>query len=173
MDELRVGRPGPEHAGELLTVQRAAYVTEAQRYDAPHIPPLVETLGEVHADLESADRGAGPVVRAAWIGARLVGSVRGRVDGDRMEISRLTVAPDVQGRGVARALLTAVHAATPDAVRTCWLVTGARSEDNMRLYAAAGYAVTGRAIDAAGVELVRMERAGTDGAGPAAPPGGP
>jgi hypothetical protein len=31
---LAVARPGPEHAGEVLTVQRAAYVTEAQRYGA-------------------------------------------------------------------------------------------------------------------------------------------
>lgn len=162
MDELRVGRPGPEHAGELLTVQRAAYVTEAQRYDTPHIPPLTETLDQVRADLA-----AGPVVRAVWLGPRLVGSVRGRVDGDRMEIARLTVAPDVQGRGAGRALLEALHAAAPPAVRTCWLVTGARSDDNVAFYAAAGYAVTGRAVDAAGVELVRMERAGT-GPGPTA-----
>jgi ribosomal protein S18 acetylase RimI-like enzyme len=153
MDELRVGRPGPEHAGELLTVQRAAYVTEAQRYDAPRIPPLTETLDEVRADLVS-----GPVVRAAWLGSRLVGSVRGRVDGDRMEIARLTVAPDVQGRGAGRALLEALHAAAPAAVRTCWLVTGARSADNVAFYRASGYAVVGAAVDAAGVELVRMER---------------
>jgi GNAT superfamily N-acetyltransferase len=153
MDELRVGRPGPEHAGELLTVQRAAYVTEAQRYDAPHIPPLTETLDEVRADLAT-----GPVVRAAWIGPRLVGSVRGRVDGDRMEVARLTVAPDVQGRGAGRALLEAVHAAAPATVRSCWLVTGARSTDNVEFYRTCGYAVVGTTVDSAGVDLVRMER---------------
>lgn len=154
MTQVRTGRPGVEHAGEVLTVQRAAYVTEAQRYDAPNIPPLRETLDEVRADLA----GDTPAV-AAWLGPRLVGSVRGRVDGDRMEIARLTVAPDVQGHGVGRELLAALHAAAPAPVARFWLVTGARSDDNRRFYAAAGYVDAGAAVDPAGVELVRMERA--------------
>lgn len=152
---MEIRAPGPEHAGEILTVQRAAYVTEAQRYGAPGIPPLVETLEALRADLTAP----GVVARAAWLGPRLVGSVRGRVDGAAMEVARLTVAPDVQGRGVGRALLAAVHAAAPPSVRTYWLVTGVRSDDNLRLYAAAGYRPAGRTVDPAGVELVRLERA--------------
>ena len=31
-------------AGELLTLQRAAYVTTAQLYRDPFLPPLLETL---------------------------------------------------------------------------------------------------------------------------------
>lgn len=157
---LRTGRPGPEHAGEMLTVQRAAYVTEAQRYGAPDIPPLRESLDELRADLvRCADPAGALLARAAWLGPRLVGSVRGRVEGAAMEVVRFTVAPDVQGAGIGRALLAAVHAAAPPSVTTCWLVTGARSEDNLRFYAAAGYRVVGSATDAAGVGLVRMERA--------------
>ncbi|ODU05559.1 MAG: hypothetical protein ABS81_07295 [Pseudonocardia sp. SCN 72-86] len=152
--DVRIGTPAPEHAGEMLTVQRAAYVTEAQRYDAPGIPPLRESLQEIRADLV----GAGPA-RAAWIGPRLVGSVRGRVDGTAMEVVRFTVAPDVQGGGIGRALLEALHAAAPAAVRAFWLVTGGRSDDNLRFYGAAGYRVVGTVVDDAGVELVRMERA--------------
>jgi GNAT superfamily N-acetyltransferase len=122
-ERFRVDRPGPRHAGEILTVQRAAYVTEAQRYRAPDIPPLVETLAELRADLARADD-HGLVARAAWLGPRVVGSVRGRVTGSRMEIARFAVAPDVQGAGIGRALLAAVHAAAPAPVTTCWLVTG-------------------------------------------------
>ncbi|MGD9987961.1 GNAT family N-acetyltransferase [Pseudonocardia sp.] len=153
---LRIGVPSPEHAGEMLTVQRAAYVTEAQRYHAPGIPPLRETVQEIRADLA----GAGPalVARAAWLGSRLVGSVRGRIDGAAMEVVRFTVAPDVQGGGVGRALLAALHAAAPASVRSFWLVTGGRSEDNLRFYGAAGYRRTGTVVDDAGVGLVRMER---------------
>lgn len=154
---LRVARPDPEHAGEVLTVQRAAYVTEAQRYAAPDIPPLRETLEELRTDLARAD-GPGLVARAAWLGPRLVGSVRGRIGGTAMEVARLTVAPDLQGAGIGRALLAALHAAVPAPVTTCWLVTGARSADNLRFYAAAGYVVVGAVTDAAGVGLVRMER---------------
>jgi GNAT superfamily N-acetyltransferase len=152
---LRIAPLLPEHAGEALTVQRAAYVTEAQRYAAPMIPPLVETLDELRADLA-----AGVLARGAWLGPRLVGSVRGRVDGERgsrMEVLRFSVAPDVQGRGVGRALLTAVHAAAPPTTRVIWLVTGARSPENLHLYTSAGYRIVGTVTDAAGVGLVRME----------------
>jgi hypothetical protein len=46
---LVIAAAEPDDAGELLTVQRAAYLVEAQRYDDPHIAPLTETLDEVRA----------------------------------------------------------------------------------------------------------------------------
>lgn len=149
-----IGVPGPGHAGEVLTVQRAAYVTGARRYRAPGIPPLVETLDELRADLTAP----GVVARAARRGQRPVGSVRGRLSGPAMEVARLTVAPDVAGLGVGRALLAPVHAAAPPEVTTCWLVTGPRSAADLRLCAAAGYAPVGTVVDPAGVEPVRLER---------------
>jgi len=151
---VHIGPLAPEYAGEALTVQRAAYVVEAQRYHAPHIPPLTETVAEVAADLGS------PTVLAfgAWLGGRLVGSVRGRPDGERMEISRLSVAPDLQRRGIARRLLATVEAAAPAGVRTFWLITGATSEANLALYSHAGYAVVADTTDSAGVVLVVLER---------------
>ena len=62
-------------------MQLAAYVREAQRYAAPDIPPLRETLAQLRADLERADA-PDLVARAAWLGPRLVGSVRGRIAGE-------------------------------------------------------------------------------------------
>ena len=141
------------HAGEALTVQRAAYVTEAQHYDAPRIPPLVETLDELRADLVS-----GVLALGAWDGTRLAGSVRGRVEGDRMEIARFSVAPDLQGRGIGGALLAAVEAAAPAEVRTFWLITGFDSAGNLRLYRKAGYEIVGETTDTAGVTLVVLEK---------------
>jgi ribosomal protein S18 acetylase RimI-like enzyme len=150
---IHIGPLTVAHAGEALTVQRAAYVTEAQHYDAPRIPPLVETLEELRADLAS-----GVLALGAWDGTRLAGSVRGRVDADRMEVARFSVAPDLQGRGIGRALLEAVEAAAPKAVRTFWLITGADSADNLRLYRKAGYEIVGETTDAAGVTLVVLEK---------------
>lgn len=150
---VRVGPLTAAHAGEALTVQRAAYVTEAQHYDAPRIPPLTETLDELLADLSS-----GVLAFGAWDGTRLAGSVRGRVDGDRMEIARFSVAPDLQGRGIGRALLTAVESAAPPEVRTFWLITGIDSEDNLRLYRKAGYEIVAETTDAVGVALVVLEK---------------
>jgi ribosomal protein S18 acetylase RimI-like enzyme len=153
--ELRVGPVSPEDAGELFTVQRAAYVTEAQRYGTVTIPPMAETLAEVEKEI--ADPRV--LVHAAWLGSRLVGSVRGRIAGSRMEIARFSVAPDLQGRGVGRALLTGMEAATPAEVETLWLHTGALSSENIRFYQRAGYRQTGASIDAVGVPIVRFEKA--------------
>jgi ribosomal protein S18 acetylase RimI-like enzyme len=49
--DLRIDSAGPDDAGELLTLQRAAYVTEAQLYADPCLPPLTETLAELRAAL--------------------------------------------------------------------------------------------------------------------------
>lgn len=98
----------------MLTVQRAAYVTQAQRYRAPDIPPLRETLDELRAEVARARSGdPGPIVLAAWVGGRPVRSVRGRVEATSMEIVRFVVAPDLQGAGIGRALLAAVRTAPP------------------------------------------------------------
>lgn len=149
----RIAPLAPSYAGEALTVQRAAYVTEAQHYDAPAIPPLTETLAELRADLEN-----GVLAFGAWLGPRLVGCVRGRVGGDRMEVARFAVAPDVQGQGIGSALLAAVESAAPAQVRTFWLVTGATSEGNLRMYRRGGYAVVAETTDSVGVALVRLEK---------------
>jgi ribosomal protein S18 acetylase RimI-like enzyme len=95
----------------------------------------------------------------AWLGTRLVGCVRGRVAGDRMEVARFAVAPDLQGNGIGSALLSAVEAAAPSAVATLWLVTGAASEANLRLYRRTGYAVVVDQTDAVGVAMVILEKA--------------
>ena len=72
------------------------------------------------------------------------------------EIGRLTVAPDCQGQGLGSRLLAAVEAELPATVTALRLFTGERSEGNLRLYARAGYAETGRESTAAGYALVHL-----------------
>ena len=145
-------------AGEALTVQYAAYLSEARRYGTTEIPPLRETVAALAADLQHPDlRGFG-----AWTGDRLIGSVRLRGEGIGsgtacVEVARLSVAPDAQGHGIGRALLERAHAELAPGDVT-WLVTGARSEENLRIYRRAGYEETGRLVDGAGIDLLRMER---------------
>ena len=43
--EIGLARDGD--AGEVMTVQRAAYVSEAQLYDNPHLSALSESLDDV------------------------------------------------------------------------------------------------------------------------------
>ncbi|NYF57762.1 GNAT superfamily N-acetyltransferase [Micromonospora purpureochromogenes] len=151
--EVTVGAAGVADAGEILTVQRAAYVAEAQRYTDPLLPPLTETLDEVRAVL------AGPtIVLAARAGHRLVGSVRARVTGDTAHVGRLSVAPDQQGRGIGSRLLDAVESACAGRAARLELFTGAQSADNLRFYARHGYRIVGHRPDPNGVRLAVLEK---------------
>ncbi len=122
-------------AGEVLTVQRAAYVPEAQHYGDPALPPLVETLDEVRAALSSPD----VVGLGLREGGRLLGSVRLRVADDVAHLGRLAVVPDRQGEGLGTTLLQAGETALPAGVREIRLFTGSLSEPTIRLYERLGY----------------------------------
>ncbi|WP_174529837.1 GNAT family N-acetyltransferase [Micromonospora maritima] len=140
-------------AGEILTVQRAAYLVEAQRYRDLFLPPLTETLDEVRTAL------AGPaVVLAARRGARLIGSVRARIDGDTAHVGRLSVAPDQQGHGVGGRLLAAVEHACTGRVARFALFTGAESAENLGLYVRRGYRVVTHRPDENGNRLAVLEK---------------
>jgi GNAT superfamily N-acetyltransferase len=123
----------PRDGGELLTLQRAAFVTEAQVYGDPWLPALRETLAELQAAVLP-----GPTLTAR-LGSRLVGAVRGRIADGVLHVGRLVVAPDLQGLGIGGRLLAAVEQAAGPEVTTAALFTGHRSEGNLRLYARAGY----------------------------------
>lgn len=134
-DDVRVERIGVEDVGELLTLRRAAFVTEAQLYNDPHLPALTQTLEELKADLETP----GVITLGAWTGRRLVGTIRVGMEGDKANLGRLAVAPDVQGHGIGTKLLFAVLKHLPDNTKEVWVFTGQNSKHNIALYNQAGY----------------------------------
>lgn len=127
-----IGPASVGDSGEILTVQRAAYVSEAQLYDNTKFSALTETLDEVHDAV-----GAGGVL-IAKLGSRIVGAVRGELVGDECRVGRLVVAPDLRGRGIGCRLLLAIEQKFAFA-REFVLFTGDRSTANLRLYERVGY----------------------------------
>ena len=134
-DAAELVRLGPEDAGELMTLQRAAYLSEARSHNDLDLPPLVETLSEVEAQLDDA----AVIALGLRLTGRLVGSVRVRLRGETAEVGRLVVAPDLQGRGLGTRLLTCVDDVLPVGVRRLELFTGEHSHANLRLYQRHGY----------------------------------
>lgn len=128
-DVLRVDVIEPHDAGELLTVRRAAFVTEAQRYGDPHIPPLTQTMEELLADLARPD----VVTLGAWQGHRLVGSIRVELEADKASLGRLAVVPDLQGLGIGTQLLLAVLQYLPEQTQEVWVFTGRDSRQSISL----------------------------------------
>jgi len=123
-------------AAEILTLTRACWVEEYARYGL---------FGAGTATVEEAAAELGQwrtwTIRAA---GRLVASVRARPDPDApttWQIGRLMVAPDLQGRGLGKALLAFAEGQAPSGTAAYWLNTGAASARNLRIYRKAGYRV--------------------------------
>jgi GNAT superfamily N-acetyltransferase len=131
---LTICRATPSDVGEIMTVQRAAYVAEAQIYGVPTMPPLTETTEEIRA----AVVGAGVVLVARNCG-RLIGWLRSQMCDSMCMISRVSVAPDWQGRGVGSALLQEIEDIHRSDVQTMGLRVGERSNAARRLYERHGY----------------------------------
>jgi ribosomal protein S18 acetylase RimI-like enzyme len=151
-EPVTVERAAAGDAGEILVLQRAAYQSEALRYDTPRLPPLTQTLDELRRDFDEQ------IVLKATIGGRIVGSVRARVDGNTGFIGRLIVAPDLQRQGIGSRLMAEIEAALGPRVARFELFTGDRSEGNLTLYRRLGYTACGRRPDVDGVTLVLLEK---------------
>lgn len=153
VSEVTVRPIRPEDAGEVLTLQRAAFVQEALIYGTPEMPPLTQTLEELEAELRE---NLGCV---ALDGTRIVGAVRARRDGELLLVGRLAIAPDQQGRGIGTTLLAAVEErGRADGATQAELFTGSLSEANLRLYEREGYAQTQRVPGGDGIEQVFLRK---------------
>jgi tRNA (guanine37-N1)-methyltransferase len=150
IEDAEVRTATASDAGEILTLQLACWVHEAQANETLDIPPLREDLAAVQAWLETWTTF---VVRS---GPRLVAAARARLEDDTWDIGRLMVAPDLRGRGLGRWLLGYVESAAPPDARRMSLLTGARSERNLRMYKKAGYRFDRVQPDDAGV--VRLSK---------------
>ena len=150
--EVVIGPAVAADAGELLTLQRAAYVAEGRLHDSFDFPPLTDDLGAVEQ----------LIADTTWLVARrdgrLVGSVFGRREADdSWFIGRLMVAPDLQGSGLGRRLLAVIEDLAPPATPRSVLVTGALSAFNQAFYTRRGYRVVAEEVRGA-VPIVVMER---------------
>jgi GNAT superfamily N-acetyltransferase len=131
-----VERANEGDAPELLVLQRCCWMQEALVNDTVDIPALHESLADVRVWVGTWD---------SWCArrdGRLVGAVRGLVEGSTWHVGRLMVAPDLSGKGLGRWLLAFVESRAPTGTTAYTLFTGARSRRNIDLYQRAGYRVT-------------------------------
>ena len=151
--EITIRDIRPEDAGEVLTLQRAAFVQEALIYNSVHMPPLTQSLEEVEAELVDN------LGQVALIGPRLVGAVRAQRHEELLLVGRLAIAPDLQGHGIGSRLLDAVEDRGRKAgCREAELFTGSLSEANLHLYERLGYRETQRVPGDDGIEQVFLRK---------------
>ncbi|WP_313354933.1 GNAT family N-acetyltransferase [Microbacterium sp.] len=148
--DVTYDRISPDDAGEVLTLQRAAFVSEAQIYGSTDMPPLTQTLEAVQAELVDC------YGWTARVDARLVGALRGRIDAGLPLVGRIAIAPDLQGEGVGRGLLDIAE--RESGATQAELFTGSLSEANIRLYESCGYHISERVPQDDGTEQIFMRK---------------
>jgi len=151
--EVRVRPATRADAGEVFTLTRACWLQEQWANPGVVIPALEESFEDAVRGLEEW------TTLVAVAGARIVGSARGRLEGeDVWDVGRVMVAPDLQGRGLGRHLLARIEEAAPAEVASYSLFTGAGSADNIRMYKKAGYRLRGPAPGTAGAVVMTKRR---------------
>jgi GNAT superfamily N-acetyltransferase len=153
-----------DDVGELLVLQRSAFVDEGQRYGRIDLPPLRDTVDDVRAAVLDPRThvlvGESSHHDLARVG-RLVAAARLHVPegATRGELGRLVVATDLQGRGLGSSLLGAVHLLAAElGLVDVELFTGAGSSRNLDLYRRHGYVDQPGRRDDLGLALAVLRR---------------
>ncbi len=123
-------------ADAIVALIQAAFTPLIARLDPPP-GALRETPATIAAEL-AAHRGL-----IAEIGGRVVGSALLKHQPDGLYLGRLAVAPDVQGRGVAKALLAAAERLARDLGYGLMILrVRLAMTENRRLFTGAGFVET-------------------------------
>jgi len=136
LTRLRVEPAGPELAELVHRLTRAAFLDQA-RLDPPSGAGR-ETVETVRGDL-AAHGGA-----VAWRDGEAAGCLRFAVEPDHLYVYRVAVAPELQGRGVGRALMAWAEAEAARRVRPA-LRVGVRLAltGNLTFFGGLGFEVGG------------------------------
>ncbi|MEU2545706.1 GNAT family N-acetyltransferase [Streptomyces roseolus] len=154
---VTISAASADDAEQILKLQYLCYQSEAELYGDWSIEPLTQPLDAVRAELMEGH------ALVARLGDEVVASVRARTDEDgTVHIAKLIVHPRLRRHGIGGRLLDAIerHFAGADtAPKRFQLFTGHRSEGNLRLYRARGYAQVGAHEVGPRLTLVTLEKA--------------
>jgi len=131
---MKIERATISDAEEIISLQKLAYISEAEIYADFTIPPLVQTLEELRDDLKNQ------FFLKAVIDGRIIGSVRAFAKEGTCFMGRLIVHPDFQNQGIGSKLVQDME----DIFKTSKrfeLFTGHQSERNLYLYQKLGYKI--------------------------------
>jgi len=120
-------------AAEILSLQKLAYQSEAERYNNYDIPPLKQTIDEIK------DQFRNHIFLKAISESIIIGTVRAYEENGTCYIGRLAVHPDSQNRGIGTALMKAIeNYYKPQRFE---LFVGSKSDKNIYLYKKLGYTI--------------------------------
>jgi ech hydrogenase subunit C len=127
-----INRANQKDIPEILALQKIAYRSEAELYGDNSVPAMGQTMDQITADFDKM------IFLKAVVNGKIIGSIRGRREGDTAHISRVIVHPYFQGRGIATRLIRQLEQEVGD-VRIYEAFTGHQSMRNLHLYGKLGY----------------------------------
>lgn len=119
---------------EILSLQKLAYISEAEICNDYSIPPLVQTLESSKEDYKNQ------LILKAVIDGKIVGSVRAYENEGTSYIGRLFVHPEYQNRGIGTQLMKSIEDEFRESQRF-ELFTSKKSIKNIYLYSKLGYKI--------------------------------
>ena len=132
MEEIILSTATAADASEILALQKIVYQNEAEMYDDWTLTPLKQTLEEMKHDFTSKT-----FVKAV-VGGKIIGSVRGYMEGDTAHLGRLVLHPFFWRQGIGMRLVTEIEQRFPMAKRF-ETFTGHKSKHTMEPYENLGY----------------------------------
>ncbi|WP_163103175.1 GNAT family N-acetyltransferase [Peribacillus alkalitolerans] len=127
----KIMRATVEDATAILSIQKLAYVSEAEIYGNYEIEPLMQTVSDVEKAFDTH------LILKYLLNDILVGSVRAYEKDGTCYIGKLMVHPDFQNRGIAKELMKEIESLFEDA--RFELFTGSESKKNISFYEKIGY----------------------------------
>lgn len=140
-----------EDLGEILEIQKAAYLSEAELYHEIVIPPMTQTLKEVQEEYTNS------TFYKLVDKSNVIGSVRVHQSKDTCYINKLCVLPNVQGQGYGGLIMNEVEKNATTCTRF-ELFTGHRSMKNLNFYIRLGYRAFKQEIINDSLTLIYMEK---------------
>ncbi len=149
--EINFAKACSKDLEEILTLQKIAYLSEAELIDDYSIPPLQQSLEELKEEFSEM------VFFKGVIDDTIVGSVRGCIQDGTCYIGKLIVHPEYQNKGMGTRLLAAVEGYFSEAHRYD-LFTGEKSTKNIYFYKKHGYEKYDKTKISDKLTLVFMEK---------------
>lgn len=141
-----------EDLKDILQLQKLAYQSEAQILNDFSIPPLLQTLEEVHEEFTQ-----GIILKyVEQDNFAIVGSVRASSKGERVKVGKLMVHPDCQNKGIGSKLLKEIEKYYPN--KSYELFTSSKSTKNISLYKKHGYQEFARELIKPGLQTILMRK---------------
>ena len=136
---------------KILDLQYWAYQSEARLVGSFDIPPLKQTLDDLHREYEQ-----GIILKAVDEKGTIIGSVRAYGKDKTVYIGKLMVSPEMQGGGIGTKLLLAIEQEYPN--HRCELFTSDKSKRNITLYQRLGYGIFAEKAVVEDLKFVYMEK---------------